>query len=272
MTYLQKNNNSTVWQKIIWGGIVCVICIGLRFFFGNFFSNTAFRLATPLWHTLDSILGVQTQNQTVNQQANTAQSAVQDSNAGDVQALQSQIYNLQLKNIELSTQVSTLTELTSIQSLQTAQNRITAKIISKPPYTPFDIFILGSGSVQGIGIGSLVYIGDNTLIGTITKLEQDDSEVTLLSSQANTYDTQVLRTGEAVTIHGAGGGNFTATLPKDFDITSGDVLVDGSAKHHIITEIYSIDTASQGSFKTIYGRLPVNIFQSEWVGVDKTNI
>lgn len=260
MNYLQKSKNNTrnIFQTVGWGFALFSFFILIRLFFIHATTEYAYAISRPLWSTRDTVLG-----------AGDSVHVIDGINAGDVQALRSEIYNLQLRNMELAAEVTSLHGQIHVTEIQNEKNRLTAKVVSQPPFTPYDVFIINVGSADGVVLGTKIYIGNNTLVGTITKLENTNSEVTLLSSGSQTTQSRLLRTGEGVILNGNGGGNFEVTVPKGFDIVVGDMFVDGTVSQHVIAQVFSIDESSKGSFKKIYAKIPVNIFQTIWVGVEK---
>jgi cell shape-determining protein MreC len=247
------------------GLTVFVILILLHLFFASFFSSLSVRAAEPLWQLRDNLFG---QNKNMLTAITDTKSSLQN----QVSTLQAEVYDLQIKNTELSATALSGTHPDAVSFANTNPNTtgttlITAKVISKPPFAPFDTFILDQGSLSGIKIGDDVFIGKNILIGTISEVQDSFSHVTLFSSGTESRQINILRTGQTVSFNGRGGGNFNASLPKDLDVVVGDYLVDTSSKQHIIAQVYYIDTSSGGSFKEVFARIPINILEASWVSV-----
>ena len=251
----QKN---TLWTRISVALTIFVFLFGIRFFFGSSISFLTYEIGRPIWAFRDSIFG-QTKDLTLYTQS-------KSSLISENTALKDEIYNLQLKNIELGNQLSAFTQ-SDLQSILTDQSgRVLAKVISKPPYSLFDTLVLDT-STSSVEVGDTVYIDQNILVGAITESKGSYAKAVLYSSGTNSTQADVLRTGQTVSLIGEGGGNFLIVLPKDFDIALGDNLVDMEGSQAIIAQVFSIDTSSQGSFKKVYARIPINIFQVEWVSI-----
>ncbi len=150
-----------------------------------------------------------------------------------------------------------------------SSHRISARVISKPPYSPFDTFVLDAGSGEGLVVGARVYVSDTVLIGLVTDVTSHTSLVTLFSSNSQKVRTELSRTGMMYELSGSGGANMTLTVPKDTDIVWGDVFMYSGKYASTIGSVFYIDETSQGSFKTVYIRMPQNVFSSKWVMIEK---
>ena len=96
--------------------------------------------------------------------------------------------------------------------------------------------------------------------------------MTLFSSSNQKQESVVLRTGASFEIFGKGGSNFQMEVPKDTDIIWGDVFEHPGLTTSVIGTVYYIDSNSQSSFKTIFMRVPGNVFDAKWVFVEKIKI
>ncbi len=72
-------------------------------------------------------------------------------------------------------------------------------------------------------------------------------------------------------LSGAGGGNITLEVPKDTDVLWGDVFVYPGIAPSVLGSVYYIDNNSQSAFKTVYIRVPGNLFSAQWVFVEKNS-
>jgi cell shape-determining protein MreC len=253
------NSKRSLKKSFYVGLLIFIILILLRLFFAQGFSSLSYKMAEPFWNLRDYVFG---KSPKIGMYTESRASL-----EADIKSLETELYNAQVENLALSAKYSTISNSPFTSVLTNKENRITVKVISKPPSSPYDSLILGQGKEAGIISGTNVYIGDNILIGKISEVENSYSKVILFSSGLNSNQADILRTGESVTLHGRSGGNFNVTLPKDSDVVIGDLLVDTSAHQNIIAKVYYIDSSSLDSFKKVYARIPVNILQSEWVSV-----
>lgn len=148
-------------------------------------------------------------------------------------------------------------------------DRILSRVLSKPPQSPYDTFIIDVGQSEGSVVGSNVYISDTILIGTVTSVTAHSSIIELFSKGDKKNQFELSRTGSSYELSGRGGGNFVVEVPKDADILWGDVFTSPHLSTSVIGSVYYIETNVQSSFKKIYIRIPTNIFQTKWVYVEK---
>ncbi len=149
------------------------------------------------------------------------------------------------------------------------QNRIAGSILSKPPQSPFDTFVIDAGENAGVEIGSKVYISDTIILGLVSNVTRNTSIVKLFSSGNEKTQATLSRTGSTFELIGEGGANFSLEVPKDTDIVWGDSFEHPATNKSVIGVVYFVDSNSQSSFKTIHIRYPVNIFQAKQVFILK---
>jgi len=183
--------------------------------------------------------------------------------------LRDELYALRVREVQFNQMQTEYMDLktflgdsasTSVKSFNTL-----ARVLSKPPFTPYDSFVVDKGTLAGVSIGNLVYANEGLVIGRVTKVTSNASFVTLFSSGGEAQEFLVSRTGVSLSVTGKGGGNFEIYVPKDFDIKVGDSLTEPSYDVGIVAEVYAVDETSQNSFKRVYARVPKAIFRSKSV-------
>jgi len=145
--------------------------------------------------------------------------------------------------------------------------RTVARLISKPPFTPFDIFVINKGEAHGIQEGNRVMIGE-VWIGTITKVEKSISHITLLSSSKN--DTPVL-VGEGsvpAILKGKGGGNFGITLPQGSQISQDDFVYSAStSESYYIGKVGHIEDNNDNTLISALVSFPFSMYDVSYVEI-----
>ncbi len=147
--------------------------------------------------------------------------------------------------------------------------KIVARILSKPPVSPYDTFVVDAGEIEGVLPLSKVYVSENILVGEVKSVTPHTSLVQLFSTGGSEQEVVSLRTGSSFSIFGLGGGNFKIEVPKDVDILWGDSFVYPGLSSGVIGNVYYIDTNAQSSFKVVYLRTPINVFGSKYVFIEK---
>ncbi len=184
-------------------------------------------------------------------------------------ALQDEIASLKLRVMDYDFLFQENQELKTLMGRTAGTDRVLARVLSKPPRSPYDTFVLDIGSEEGIVSGSKVYLSDNVIIGSITDVSGGTSLVELFSSGGKTQEAVLQRTGASFTLSGNGGANLILEVPKDADILWGDVFMYPSLTSSVIGSVFYIDANSQSSFKEIHIRIPGNIFETKWLFVEK---
>ncbi len=183
--------------------------------------------------------------------------------------LEEEVNSLKLKEIDYDLLLKENEDLRSQLGIVNNSFKISSKVLSKPPRSPYDTLVIDSGSSAGVAPGNRVYLSDGVVIGFVTNVTPSTSLVKLFSTGDNTQEAVVSRTGTSFNLVGNGGANFKLEVPKDTDIVWGDTFLYPSNSAAIIGNVYYIDQNSQSSFKTIHIRIPGNVFSSQWVFVEK---
>ncbi len=261
MSYLLKSKpKSTIKGKLVIVGAVFLVLILLGFMFPNFLRETFYSVSGPLWKSentitapLRGIVGFfKFKNNLIQQNLD----------------LQDRVASLTLKEIDYDILLKENEELKGEISRRGEKNLVFARVLSRPPRSPYDTFVIDIGSKQGIAGADRVYLSDNVIIGVVTTVTPNTSLVELFSSGGNKQESTLSRTGASFVLEGKGGSNFQLQVPKDTDILWGDTFLYPGINSSILGSVYYIDSNSQSSFKTVYIRTPGNVFQSKSLFVD----
>lgn len=142
---------------------------------------------------------------------------------------------------------------------------ITARVISRPPKTFYDVLLLDVGQREGISGGERVFSYENIVLGEVAETSGNYSKVMLYSSPGVERDALIGPEkfgGKAV---GLGGGNYKIILPKDLTISSDDEIItpDGA----LLGVVREIEAKPQDAFQEILFKTPVNIQDITFVDV-----
>lgn len=239
--------------------ISTLFLFSLAYFFQNQTKTFFYTISLPIWSVSDSSLGII--------QRTKEYFIFKDSLVRENLSLREEVENLKLLLVgygEVQKENQFLKDRFT-DGLKT--NRILSKILSKPPRSPYDTFVIDVGASQGVSIGNKVYVSDNIIVGIVKSVTQKTSLVELFSNPGTKQDTRLSRTGSTFVLTGKGGANLILDVPKDTDIQWGDVFSYPNIDSSVIGVAYFIDTNSQSAFKTIHIRIPGNIFVSDFVEV-----
>ncbi len=183
--------------------------------------------------------------------------------------LEEELNNLRMTKIDYETLLEENEELRVGYGMDSVGGKIISNILSKPPQSPFDTFVIDASANSGIAVGDRVYVSDTIIVGTVAEVTSKTSIVRLLSNGGQESEVVSSRTGGNFVIKGSGGSNFSIEVPKDTDIVWGDVFLYPGSTSSVVATVYYVDSSSQSSFKTVHLRFPVNVFQSKRVFVLK---
>jgi len=146
------------------------------------------------------------------------------------------------------------------------EERIIAAILTKPNLSPYDTFVIDAGSTQNVKTGDYVLSG-NFLIGMIGETHPNYSKAILYSTNDQTTTVTIGANNIQTEAVGRGGGNFTAKLPKEIGIKTGDLVKLSGLNQKFFGTVGDIEKTLTGSFQTILFSLPVNIHELKWVEI-----
>ncbi len=249
--------------KKVFGTILFVLAcfFSLQFFFPNILSSTVLSIAKPLWMFRDATMSSSSGFFGFFSRSSTLRK--------ENEKLRDELYAFRVREVEFNQMQTEYTDLKTLlgdSASSSVKSGVTlARVLSKPPFTPYDSFVVNKGTFARVSVGNLVYANKGLVIGRVTKVTSNASFVTLFSSGGEAQEFLVSRTGVSLLVTGKGGGNFEIYVPKDFDINIGDSLTEPSYDIGIVAEVYAIDETSQNSFKRVYARVPKAIFQTKSV-------
>ena len=259
--HLRSKPKSKFSGKAIAIGVFFLILCGLAYLFPDVVRNTTRTVSLPFWHGSSALTGAYSHIKEFFIFKNTliSENAILKAEAASLKLKEMDYDILMKENQDLKNQLGRLD----------ISPRILSKVLSKPPSSPYDTFILDAGSNQGVALGNKVYLSDNVIIGLIKNVTPRTSLVELFSSSAVKQESVLSRTGASYGLNGNGGANFVLEVPKDADILWGDVFIYPALTTSVIGAVYYIDTNSQSAFKTVYIRIPGNVFTAQSVYIEK---
>lgn len=151
-------------------------------------------------------------------------------------------------------------DLKAAEHFKDATGHTIARILSKPPFTPFDVLVVDAGSSQGIKLGDRVMLGQ-TFLGTVTLVSSNSSQVTLLSSPTGQENAFVGDASLPIILRGKGGGNFETSLPQGSAVIEGDLVF----TYYLQTPLYigtvsKVVSSEDNTLMNIFITLPVNLY------------
>jgi cell shape-determining protein MreC len=145
---------------------------------------------------------------------------------------------------------------------------VTAGVIARPPYSPYDTVIIDKGSSDGIVSSSPVYYGSGMALGYVRVVYKNNAFVTLFSSPNVETTVYVFGPNIFTTAYGEGGGVIRLSIPQGIKINQGDMVVLPSLSRGILGKVSSIQSIPTEPEQSAYVRLEVPIQSIRAVRVD----
>ena len=190
-------------------------------------------------------------------------------------SINSENEKLKLENMELSARLSNYQilenenkELKEIFERKGNRNFILGNILVKPNRSLYDTLILDVGENMGVKVGQKVYAYGYVPLGYVGEVYDNTSKIILYSTSREKVDVIVSSSGTTLSASGRGNGNFEMILPRDFDISVGEVIYLPGTVQTLAT-VSGIISDPRDSFKKALLKSPVNIFELRFVEVEK---
>jgi cell shape-determining protein MreC len=262
MSYPLKNKNNKKLNNKTWviAGLFLVLLFS-QYFFGGGIKNFFYTIYRPIWIVEENVKNpfsgiinfFKTKNSIINENL----------------SLKDELTKLKLKESDYDALQKENDELKSQLGRDDKVKKIIANILSKPPVSPYDTFVIDAGAKNSVTLGNKAYISDKIIIGSITEIRDKSSIISLFSKNGVNTGVVLERTGVTYNLVGNGGQNYKLEGPKDTDLLWGDVFTYPDGHRSIVGNVYYIDTNSQSAFKTAYIRPPVNVFSYKTVLIEQ---
>ncbi|MCX6754374.1 MAG: hypothetical protein NTU81_00905 [Candidatus Nomurabacteria bacterium] len=148
-------------------------------------------------------------------------------------------------------------------------NFILGNILSKPNNSPYDTLIIDIGSSLNIKEGDQVYASGNIPIGTISKVYDKTSLVSLYTNPGFKTEGFMDITNASVELTGRGGGNFEMIIPIDLSAPKGTLVYLPGSSSLVVAVIDEVLSKPSDPFKKVILSSPVNVQNIKWIQVKK---
>lgn len=182
------------------------------------------------------------------------------------------------KNVALTEKVRQLeAQLVSYRSL-TEENRHLKEILGRedaaiPPLIasilapavdfPYGIILLDLGrknATRPLTVGDQVRVEGKIIIGRVVNVDDNSSQVRLLSANDQITPVVVGVENLAAEAHGLGGGNFSISLPRGLSIAEGELVrMTNSGEELIVGTVTETISRPSDPFQKIIFKSPINI-------------
>jgi cell shape-determining protein MreC len=173
-----------------------------------------------------------------------------------------QISSFKIQNEILKLENESLRNLLNIEDGRNQGK--TARILSNLESSPFSTLIIDVAEKDGISVQDIAVIENGIAIGFISEIGKKTSLITLYT--APLQKTEISIGGAIVHMSGRGGGNAFAEIPRDIDISEGELAILRGSKFAVGT-IGKIESYPADAFKKIYINVPSSINSQKFVKI-----
>lgn len=253
--HLKSRRRQTIYRRPTAIVILFLLVVGgLTFLFPRLFPQLSHSLGTPFWKAKE-VTGQYLQ-------APLSYFKTKSSLERENDRLESRVQELEARVAITALLLDENNALKKI--LQRAENRVRtlARVIVRPPQSPFGTFIVDTPVDQG----KQVVAGDAVLLGESVERLEDSSIVRLYSGSDNVLDV-VLASGVFAEAQGRGSGNFVLEVPKETEVAVGEYIKTTTESDYVLGVVEEIEDNETSTFKRVLFRAPLNLHSIEWVEV-----
>jgi len=171
----------------------------------------------------------------------------------------------------LEDQVSVLAEENKLlRSLSVEdEDRITASVVMRPSYLPYDVLLIGQGSEAGVKVGAPVYVGKHQSIGFVTAVYANTSLVILATSPG--YESTVYIYGPDIytTAIGEGGGVLKVSVPQGIPLEVGSKVIIPAFKSGVFGSISYVESVPSEPQQNGYVSMDIPLSSIRFVSIGK---
>src|SRR3989344_2375387 len=240
------------WNKQKIALAIILLCVFFGFFARSFFAKNISGVSNAIFSFIYSIMPQGFKSK--------AELALEN------QALTDQILALSAINADRNELARENAELKNNFMRSDKRKVVYAVVIKKPPSSPYDTFILDTGTESNVLKGYTVILG-NVAIGAIVEVGRSYSKAELFSSPGKIFEGVFGKDHLTIEVKGLGGWALESFLPIGTEVSLGDDLILPSISSKIYATVEKIEEKQSEGFKRGLFTLPFNPSQINAVGI-----
>ncbi len=154
----------------------------------------------------------------------------------------------------------------------TDTERIAASVIARPPFLPYDAYLIDRGEADGIKVGSLVYYHNNYALGYVTKTFSQSALVTLYSAPRVRFTAYVMGPNIFANARGEGGGVIRVSVPQGVMLKAGNVVIAPGIHGGLIGSISSVTSEPTEPEQHGFVTLPIPLQSVRMVAISSATL
>jgi cell shape-determining protein MreC len=103
--------------------------------------------------------------------------------------------------------------------------RILARVIGRPNQLPYDMLMLDRGTDHGVALNMPVFVGNDQVIGFVSKVQRKTALITLVTTAGFTSSAYVIGPNIHTYAEGVGGGVLRVRIPQGILLQVGDLVI-----------------------------------------------
>jgi cell shape-determining protein MreC len=254
-------------QKIVFWFCSIVVFILLALFVGgkifSAFSSGGRFLGVVVWKAKDTI---ETTSEFARLSLHSKKELI-----NEVISLRDEALSQENKLTLLSSLSSEVEDLKKILNRGSSEQYVVASILTRPPQSLYDTFIIDIGSQKGVTVGDVVSVDGTFVVGTIESTQENTSLVSLFSTPGTSHEAYISDIGISLVIKGKGNGTFVAEVPRDILIEEGMSVLSAGINTQSYGVVKNVDSDPRDPTKRILIEGPLTLQHVRLVGVLLSN-
>lgn len=232
----------------------------INFFSPSFLGSLFSPIATPLWKSRDFLSGAL---KGISEPFYSKKNIISEN-----ESLKRRVLELESENLLLRIKTHELSFLEDALRVRVSDNSIFARVLSKPPQSPYDFLNVEVGEEQGISVGARVF-SSGIAIGLVSEVGSKVSRVELFSRPGSEISAESLQTANTFVLKGRGGGNFETLVPSSVNLSVGEIFIIPGSQSFAVARLERIESRETDSFKKIFLSSPEAIFSLRFVEIER---
>lgn len=255
MNYLPRNRNRRLSRAAL---VACAVFAAGALFFG-LLGGPLLSLVSPVWrgeNALSRFFG------RIGEYVSTRHALMEEN-----LSLRDEVASLRLQVASLNLNLSREEAFASLLGREEKAGGIAAAVLTRPPQSPYDLFVIDAGSAEGVRLGALVRLPEGPVLGEVADVFSHAAKVRLFSTAGEKREAVLERGNIPVTLEGRGGGGFRIVVPRETWVEVGDRIVSADVSYSLLGVVEAVEVAATDAFKNVLVRGPANIFSVRFVSV-----
>lgn len=146
---------------------------------------------------------------------------------------------------------------------------ILAGVSIRPPFLPYDNFLIDSGRAHGVTEGAPVYAGKNIVVGIVSVVYEKSAIVTLVSTPGFKSTAYIIGPNIYTTARGIGNGVLEIGVPQGIVLAMGDAVILPALQPGVFGSLSAIVSSATDPEQFAYVSQPIPLQSLRYVRVGR---